>query len=299
MAINLPRRLLSMASSEPDSQKSTTTSAAATTAMPIMVMLARYSSRGVTTGVCRRHAKAPFAVLGSLLLLRGIRRPDSHPAPPQPAPLLLAFAGAALLVLCRDNALPIPTASMRALSTGMALAALAAAASAMLVPSRFAGARFAEALEQAGAISPAERGSAELAGALAIRIPSLAPALIALPLLSYSTGEQIETVPLLSAATAGVLIGVPTAVLFRYGVLAAKNAAILAPATYIGPPLALAWLLLAGRVDVARLDLLVVATAGIACANLMASGAAPRPRAGGAALTGTWCAIAIWQLLAG
>ena len=89
------------------------------------------------------------------------------------------------------------------------------------------------------------------------------------------------------------------AVLFRYGVLAARNAAILAPATYIRPPLALAWLLLAGRVDVARLDLLVVGTTGIACANLMASGAASRPSHAGAALTGAWCAIAMWRLLAG
>ena len=113
-------------------------------------------------------------------------------------------------------------------------AVLAAAASAMLVALSIRwGARSAETLSRP-AQSP--RQSAELDGALAIRIPSLATALIALPLLGYSTGEQIETSALVSAAAAGVLIGLPTAALFRYGVLAARNAAILVPATYIGHP---------------------------------------------------------------
>ena len=59
----------------------------------------------------------------------------------------------------------------------------------------------------------------------------------------------------------------PAATLVRYAVLAEARAAALVPLMYAAAPLALLWLLLGGRVAVARIDLLIVGTAGITCAN--------------------------------
>ena len=181
-------------------------------------------------------------------------------------PLVAAFAGLLFITFSQaadDGQNPLQ------LGAGMLLAALAAVGrgGGVALTLRW-GAELRVLLERTPVGARREGGDLELFGALLVRSLAVVPLLPVLASIGVVAGGELTTQGALVFLLASFAIGVPSAVLFRWANLLTSNLGINSLG-YATPVLAVSWLFLLSRVDVARPDFLIVGTVAILAANLL------------------------------
>lgn len=180
--------------------------------------------------------------------------------------LLLCFVGFTFVVLSQTTGITeFQGQDLRRLGLGVMLALLSAFLVSLTAFSFRWGADLAGELMQEG---EGNKESLELFGVvLGIVISSL----VAIPssaLIGVSSGESLAVDGLTISVVGGIFAGAFASIIWRKANLLAHNLGINAIA-YLTPILALFWLLLASKVNVPRVDYLVIGTAAIVAANLL------------------------------
>ena len=180
--------------------------------------------------------------------------------------LLLCFIGFTFVVLSQVTGITeFQGQGLRRLALGVVLALFSAFLVSLTAFSFRWGADLAEELKQGDDDS---KEPLELFGVvLGIVISSL----VAIPssaLIGISSGEILSLNGLAISVLGGIFAGSFASIIWRKANLLTHNLGINAIA-YLTPILALLWLLLASRVNVPRLDFLVIGTAAIVAANLL------------------------------